>query len=217
MADLRAAARRVLTLVPLDLGELLAPAHTAVLTLELQQRVVGHDVNDALAVESRRTFAAIAQLLSAARAAQVDVVHCVLAPASVPSAAPNYPLASAMAKRGQLGTRPGGDEVVAEIGPEPTDYVVARHHGVAPFTGTELDAVLRRLSARTLVVTGVSLNLGILALCIEAVNLNYRVVIATDGVAGTPPGYGQLLLDNTLANLATRLTCAEIGDVWVPD
>jgi hypothetical protein len=61
------------------------------------------------------------------------------------------------------------------------------------------------------------LNLGVLALCIEAVNLNYRVVIATDGVAGTPPEYGQLLLDNTLANLATRLTCTEIGDVWVRD
>ena len=41
-------------------------------------------------------------------------------------------------------------------------------------------------------------------------------LLATDGVAGTPPEYGQLLLDNTLANLATRLTCAEIGDVWVP-
>jgi nicotinamidase-related amidase len=203
--------------LPLDLGELLAPAHTAVLTLELQQRVVGLDVDNELAMESRRTFPAIAQLLSVARAANVDVVHCVLSPALVPSAAPNYPLASALAKRGQLGTRPGGDDVIAEIGPEPSDYVVARHHGVGPFTGTELDAVLRRLGTRTLVVTGVSLNLGVLALCIEAVNLNYRVVIATDGVAGTPHEYGQLLLDNTLANLATRLTCAEIGDVWVPD
>jgi len=200
--------------VPLYLGELLAPAHTAVLTLELQQRVVGLDVNDELAMESRRTFAAIAQLLSAARAAHVDVVHCVLAPALVPGAAPNYPLASALAKRGQRGTRPGGDEVVTEIGPEPTDYVVARHHGVGPFTGTELDAVLRQLNARTLVVTGVSLNLGILALCIEAVNLNYRVVIATDGVAGTPPDYGQLMLDNTLAILATRLTSAQIAENW---
>ena len=200
--------------MPLYLGELLAPAHTAVLTLELQQRVVGLDVNDELAMESRRTFAAIAQLLSAARAAHVDVVHCVLAPALVPGAAPNYPLASALAKRGQRGTRPGGDEVVTEIGPEPTDYVVARHHGVGPFTGTELDAVLRQLNARTLVVTGVSLNLGILALCIEAVNLNYRVVIATDGVAGTPPDYGQLMLDNTLAILATRLTSAQIAENW---
>jgi nicotinamidase-related amidase len=202
--------------LPLDLGELLAPAHTAVLTLELQQRVVGLDVDNELAVESRLTFTAIAQLLSVARAANVDVVHCVLSPALVPGAAPNYPLASALAKRGQLGTRPGGDDVVPEIGPEPSDYVVARHHGVGPFTGTELDAVLRRLHARTLVVTGVSLNLGVLALCIEAVSLDYRVVIATDGVAGTPREYGQLLLDNTLANLATRLTCAEIGDVWVP-
>jgi biuret amidohydrolase len=200
--------------VPLDLGELLAPEHTAVLTMELQQRVVGPDVNDGLAEESRRTFPAIAQLLSAARAADVSVVHCVLGPALVPTAAPNYPLASALARRGQLGTRPGGDKVVAEIGPEATDYVVARHHGIAPFTGTELDAVLRKLETRTLVVTGVSLNLGILALCIEAVSLNYRVVIATDGVAGTPPEYGQLLLDNTLAILATRLTSTQIADAW---
>jgi biuret amidohydrolase len=200
--------------VPLDLGELLAPEHTAVLTMELQQRVVGPDVHDGLAEESRRTFPAIAQLLSAARAADARVVHCVLGPALVPTAVPNYPLASALARRGQLGTRAGGDKVVAEIGPEATDYVVARHHGIAPFTGTELDAVLRKLETRTLVVTGVSLNLGILALCIEAVSLNYRVVIATDGVAGTPPEYGQLLLDNTLAILATRLTSTQIADAW---
>ncbi len=56
---------------------------------------------------------------------------------------------------------------------------------MSPFTGTSLDTWLRSLGVETVVATGVSVNLGVLGLAIEAVNLGYRVV-----VPGTPsPGF----------------------------
>ena len=75
------------------------------------------------------------------------------------------------------------------LGPEPSDYVSARRHGVSPFGGTSLDATLRGLGVTTVVATGVSLNLGIPGLAIEAVNLGYRVVLPQDAVCGVPADY----------------------------
>ena len=79
-------------------------------------------------------------------------------------------------------------ELIAGLGPEPEDLVSTRLHGVSPFTGTSLDTWLRNLGVRTVVATGVSVNLGVLGLAIEAVNLGYRVVVPRDTVAGIPAG-----------------------------
>src|SRR5207249_2029610 len=57
---------------------------------------------------------------------------------------------------------PGSSEqaVVAPLAPVDGDYVVTRFHGVTPFHGTELDALLRNLGVRTVVASGVSVNVG---------------------------------------------------------
>jgi nicotinamidase-related amidase len=91
---------------------------------------------------------------------------------------------------------------------------VPRRSGVSPFAGTALDVTLRNLGVRTVVATGVSVNLAILGLAIEAVNLGYRVVVATDAVAGTPVDYADAVLDGTIALLAARLTVDQIAAVW---
>ena len=101
--------------------------------------------------------------------------------------------------------------------PDPDDYYVQRHHGMSPFTGTNLDAVLRRLDVRTVVVTGVSLNVGVLGLTIEAVGLGYQAAVVTDGVAGYPPEYARSVLEYTVGIIATRLTGADIMAVWQPE
>ena len=95
-----------------------------------------------------------------------------------------------------------------------TDLVVPRLHGVSPFTGTSLDAALRNLGVTTVIATGVSVNLAVLGLCIEAVNLGYQVVLATDAVAGVPRDYADAVIENTLALLATRATVDDIIGAW---
>jgi biuret amidohydrolase len=66
----------------------------------------------------------------------------------------------------------------------------------------------------TLVVAGVSVNVAVTNLVMDAVNLGYQVVLARDAVAGIPPSYAESVIDNTLALLATVLTTAEIVAHW---
>jgi nicotinamidase-related amidase len=205
--------------VPLDLAELLAPASTAVLTMELQRGVVGDraSIPDLAAeVEAKGVLAATGRLAAAARDAGVPVVHCTaeFRPDRAGSAT-NAPLLAVMAKREThllIGSPEA--EVVQELGPDPRDLVVPRRSGVSPFAGTALDVTLRNLGVRTVVASGVSVNLAVLGLAIEAVNLGYRVVVATDAVAGTPADYADAVLDGTIALLASRLTVDEIAGVW---
>jgi nicotinamidase-related amidase len=205
--------------VPVDLAELLAPATTAVLTMELQRGVVGDraSIPDlAREVAARGVLEAASRLAGAARGAGVPVVHCTaeFRPDRAGSAT-NAPLLAVMAKRPNhlLAGSPEA-ELVPELGPDPRDLVVPRLSGVSPFTGTALDVVLRNLGVRTVVATGVSVNLAVLGLAIEAVNLGYRVVVATDAVAGTPAEYADAVLDGTIALLAARLTVDAIAQVW---
>jgi len=48
-------------------------------------------------------------------------------------------------------------------------------------------------------------------LAIEAVNLGYRVVIATDAVCGIPRDYADALLRHTLALVAMLATSDEVA------
>jgi nicotinamidase-related amidase len=103
-------------------------------------------------------------------------------------------------------------ELVPELGPEPGDLVSHRAHGVSPFIGTTLDPTLRALGVSTVVATGVSVNLGILGLAIEAVNFGYRVVVATDAVCGIPRDYADALTRNTLGLVALLATSDDVAE-----
>ncbi len=199
--------------MPLDLNELLDPRTCAVLTHELQASIVGEDAPlQELVAQTRPIFEPTRRLLAGARAVGAPVVHNVKGHDAVPAARPNSPLASALAKLG--GNSTTDPSVVPAIGPEPSDVRVERHHGMSAFPGTELDSILRLLGVETIVATGVSVNVGIFALTVDAVSRGYRVVIATDAVAGTPAEYARAVIDNSLGVLATRLTSQQILDVW---
>jgi nicotinamidase-related amidase len=199
--------------------ELVEPAHTAVLTMEMQRGVVGDlSTMDSLvaAVAAAGTIERTARLAAAARGAGARVVHCTAEfRPDLAGTALNSPLIAVLARRpDQLRVGAPSTEVVPEIGLEEADLVVPRRHGVSPFTGTSLDATLRNLGVTTVVAAGVSVNLAILGLCIEAVNLGYQVVLATDAVAGVPRDYAAAVMEHTLALLTTRATVDEIVGAW---
>jgi biuret amidohydrolase len=118
--------------------------------------------------------------------------------------------------RGDVDIVPGtqGAAVLPELGPEPTDLVLSRWHGVGPMGGTDLDAVLRNLGVSTIVVVGVSLNIAIPNVVMDAVNAAYRVVVPRDAVAGIPTEYGEAIIANTLSLLATITTTDDLLRVW---
>lgn len=205
--------------MPVDLHALLDPRHTALLTMECQQAIIGDQaVLPALAeaVRASGLRGTLGTLAARARAVGLPVVHNLAwRRADGAGSAANCRLL-ALSRRGPSVLVPGSAAaaVVPELGPEPTDFEIGRLHGVSPFHGTELDPVLRNLGVRTVIATGVSLNVGVLGLVIEAVNRGYQVVLPRDCVTGTPPEYATMLIEHTYALLATITTSAEIGAVW---
>jgi biuret amidohydrolase len=201
----------------LDLAELVAPEHTALVTQECQGAVIGPNAGLAvLAQEARReALPNIARLLPAARAAGVCVVHCLVQrrPDGLGS---NHNARIFAGGRTDVDIAPGsaGAALLPELGPEPTDIVLHRWHGVGPMGGTELDAILRNLDVGTIVGVGVSLNIAIPNLVMDAVNAAYRVVLPRDAVAGFPTEYGNDVIDNTLSLLATITTTDDLLRAW---
>jgi nicotinamidase-related amidase len=104
--------------------------------------------------------------------------------------------------------------IVPELGPDPRDVVAPRDHGLTVFHETGLDALLRGAGIRTVVLTGVSINIAITGAAIEAINRGYTVVIPSDCVAGFPPAYAADALRFTLRNLAYIATADAISEVW---
>jgi nicotinamidase-related amidase len=199
------------------LAELVDPAHTAVVTQELQGAVVGPDAGlAALAREARREAVPnIARLLPGARSAGVRVVHCLVQrrPDGLGS---NHNAKLFAIGRSDVDITPGspGATLLPEFGPEPTDLVLSRWHGLGPMGGTDLDAILRNLGVSTIVAVGVSLNVAIPNLVMDAVNAAYRVVLPRDAVAGIPADYGRAVIDNTLSLLTTLTTTDELLAAW---
>lgn len=201
------------------LHDLVAPARTALVTQELQGAVVGPDAGlGVLANEARReALPNIEQLLPVARAAGVQVVHCLVQRRPDGLGSNHNARLFAAGSRG-VDITPGspGATLLSEFGPAADDLVLYRWHGLGPMGGTDLDAVLRNLGVTTIVVVGVSLNVAILNVVMDAVNAAYRVVLPRDAVAGVPTAYGQAVIDNTLSLLATITTTAGLIAAWQP-
>jgi biuret amidohydrolase len=199
------------------LTELVDPAITAIVTSELQNGVVGeHSALPALAEAAGPAVAAAGRLAKVARAAGVQVVHgTVYHRADGKGSNRNARLFGAV-RRAPAALLPGSPEVevVAAVGVEPDDLVLTRTHGLNPMSGTDLDPVLRNLGVRTIVVVGVSVNVAVTNLVMDAVNRGYQVVLPRDAVCGIPADYAAAVLDNTLALLATLTTVDELTDVW---
>ncbi|MEU3408449.1 cysteine hydrolase [Streptomyces sp. NPDC006670] len=197
------------------------PATTALLTVECQNGVVGEEsALPELAKEARDSgmLGRVAALAAAARGAGVQVVHAVAerrpdglganANARLFRAAGRLPV------RQLTGSR--AVEVAAPITVEARDLVVRRLHGLSPMAGTDLDALLRNLGIRTLVVTGVSSNIAVPNTVFDAVNLGYEVVVPADAIAGVPASCTAEVIRNSLVLVASITTADELLSQWAP-
>jgi biuret amidohydrolase len=200
------------------LADLIDPATTALVTQECQGGVIGPQAGLPLLAEEARREAVpnIATLLYAARQADVTVVHCLIQRRPDGRGSNTNARLFAAGKSFTADLTPGGPggAVLPELGPQPSDLVLTRTHGVGPMTGTDLDAVLRNLHIKTIVGVGVSVNIAITNFAMDAVNRGYQFVLPRDAVAGYPRNYAEAVIDNTLALLATVTTTSEIIKTW---
>jgi nicotinamidase-related amidase len=201
-------------------AEIINPAHTAVITMELQRGVTGDlAAMKALAAEVKAmgVIDNVRRLCAASRAAGGRVVHCTAAfRADMAGAAVNARIIAASIKlnQGRLNQGEPGVEVMPEIDPQPSDIVLERLHGMTPFTSSPLDQMLRNMGVRTVIATGNSVNIGVMGMVISAVDLGYQVVVPRDAVAGVPASYADAVMENTIGMLATVTTTDELIAAW---
>jgi nicotinamidase-related amidase len=197
---------------------LLNPTCTALVTSECQNGVLGADplLPELAAAARDGVVPNVARLAAAARSAGAAVIHCVAGRRIDDRGSNrNARLFAAMLRspvRLDFGTE--ATQVLPEIAVAASDIVLSRMHGLSPMAGTDLDPVLRNLGVSTLVVAGVSVNVAITNLVMDAVNHGYQVVLPRDAVAGVPADYTAAVIDHTLALLATVVTTADVVDTW---
>lgn len=202
----------------MDLTTLLDPGTTAVVTVEMQRGIIGDLADGPLAREAQRKELAgtAARLASAARAAGVRVVHATVSMRADRAGVTVNNKMMAMVVKNPDQVRDGSEfaELLPELGPEPEDIVCNRIHGLTPFTGTELDPVLRSLGIATIVPVGVSVNEALLGTCLTAADLGYRIVLPTDAIAGVPGEYADAVVAGTLSFLSSPCTAADVIAAW---
>lgn len=205
--------------MPVDLVQLVEPAHTALVLQEVQNGVVGERSALPALAEAAAAVDLIgncARLARAARAAGVPVFHCTAETREDMVGANRNARLFLGVKRSPVRLLPGSDAVRVPdaIGVDPGDVVLARYQGIGPMAGTQLDPMLRNGGVTTIVGVGVSVNVGVTNLAFDAVNHGYQVVIPRDAVAGFPPEYAQAVLDNTLHLVATLTTTDAVLAAW---
>ncbi|MFE9685504.1 cysteine hydrolase [Streptomyces sp. NPDC006285] len=202
-----------------ELRELLDPATTVLLTVECQQGVVGPD--SALPELAREVRASgvldrVARLVAAAHESGVQVMHAIAERRPDGRGANHnarlFRAAERLPVRQLVGSTAVRVAPPVEVAAE--DLVVRRLHGLSPLTGTDVDALLRNLGCRTLVVTGVSANVAVPNTVFDAVNHGYTAVVPGDAIAGVPSDYTPAMIRNTLALVATVTTTDDVLSCW---
>ena len=202
-----------------DLRALVAPEHTVLLTQECQRGVIGEgSAWPALTAAARDTGMTrnVGRLVREGRAAGVQILHAIAARRPDGKAISRNARLFRAAERAPVKLTAGSwaTELAEGIEGDPSDLVSTRLFGLSPLTGTEVDALLRNVGCRTLVVVGVSANVAVPATVLEAAGLGYETVVVRDAICGTPVGYTDVIIENTLSLVATIVTTDELLAAW---
>lgn len=200
--------------MPLDVRPLVAPATTALVLNEVQPSTVTGPGQ--LAVAGAAVLPAIERLTEGAREAGVKVIHAVKV-FRRDSLARNRNVLL-YRRRGQVPTAPPDsrpvDGSVPELPVDERDLVLSRLHGMGAATDTGMVPVLRNLGIGSVIVAGVSLNIGIPNTVMHLVDFGFEVIVPRDAVAGVPAQYAELVLEHTIKFLATVTSVDHLLTAW---
>jgi nicotinamidase-related amidase len=180
----------------------------ALIVNEMQNAIANPSYIDsplASQVTARAIVGRINALTAAFRAAGAPVIFATIAArtADFDGFPVNCALAAGIRRKGHLVTGTGNAAIHDDLSVEKSDIVNHRSHGMAPFTGTTLDATLRGYGIDVVVLCGVSTNIALPGAATEAVALGYSVVLAEDCTAGATPETHHMQVTMHLPLLAT--------------
>jgi biuret amidohydrolase len=177
------------------------PARTAVLAVDVHRGHLDPEVATmpVSAEDARGVRAAVARLLAGARAARVPVIYVLLTyrrtdPPGLESMGNPFwkavesaresmtpGRASTILRHNQEGSPQ--TELPTELAAQPGDYVIRSKKRLSAFYGTDLETLLRALGTETVVLCGINTNTCVLCTAFDAFNRDFRVIVASDGVA----------------------------------
>lgn len=168
-------------------------------------------------VAEGRVLERAAGLIAAARTAGVPVVYTtyVVRPelADVPAAGRFLRM---IAESGGMVEGTWGGEVHAVVAPQPGELVV-RKWRPNPFTGTDLELILRSLGAGTLVLAGIVTEWVVEEAARSAAAAGYDVIVAADCCESARDDFRDHALRRILPQLGRVETAAEIARRWAGD
>jgi ureidoacrylate peracid hydrolase len=200
------------------LAERLAPPHTALLVIDMQndfcaadgyvEKVLGKDASPC-----RAAAAPIAALTERARKVRVPVLW-VRADYS-PDKVPVHLTLKAHERGAAAGFCHGGTWGAGffQLSPAPGEAVIDKHCFSA-FIGTGLEQRLRAAGIRTVVLAGVQTNACIESTLRDAASLGFHVVVPADCVASHTPDLHEATLKNVAFLFGDVLPSTEIARIW---
>lgn len=209
-----------------ELTELVDPAHTALLVIDMQRDFVAPDgLFGELGVDLSmyaHSVPILASLLDAARRAAVLVIH--IQNTTLPDRMSDSPAQIRFNLRMHAGKRPDdvplrysvegtpGHQFVQELAPRADEPVVRKYRSSA-FWGTNLELLLRSNGIRTVVIGGCTTEGCVESTARDALFNDLYVVIAADGVASDDREQhdASMLLMRHRFDIATA---GEIASVW---
>lgn len=185
---------------------------------ECQNGMINPDVatNGPLAAhaKSRGIVENIAAVAAACRERGMPVFHSTIEPRpDYVGTDPSCLLLGGLIKKGGIVAGKQATEIHPDLTPHDGDIRIRRVHGLTPFHGTELEAYLRHQRIQTVILAGVSTDVGIPGASLEAINRGFRVVVPEDCIAGSSPESHEWQVRHTIPLLATVTTTNDVLDV----
>ncbi len=152
----------------------------------------------------------VGTLLGGARRAGWSVVHVRVGFSKTYADHPaSSPLFGGAKKFGALALGGWGTEFAGFAQPLEDEVVVVKHR-VSAFYGTDLEAVLRSLSVRNIVIAGCATDLAVQSAARDAHDRDFAVIVVDDACAAATKADHQSSL-TVLAKIATIVTVADLA------
>ncbi len=155
----------------------LDPRHTALVLIDLQAGVMGMPMAPHTAADVLARGVTLAEHFRA-KGAPVVLVRVSFSPGGADR------LSQPTDVQMSFTPPPGWDELSPAFGSDERDIRITKHQWGA-FYGTELDLQLRRRGITTIVLGGISTNIGVESTARDAYELGYALVLAEDAMAGS--------------------------------
>jgi nicotinamidase-related amidase len=180
------------------------PKTTALVLIDLQYGIVEMNVQPQT---GEQVVGRARQLAQAFRAAKMPVVLVTVgtSPDGGDALAPTLdsPPPAAAAKPANWST------IVAELDPQPADIKIVKRQWGA-FYGTDLDLQLRRRGIRTIVLAGISTNVGVESTARDAFERGYDQIFVSDAMASPSAEAHAITLKVTFPRIGRTRTTDEV-------